>query len=105
MQATLDATSLKRVSTHILLMIYTDIPSELTRALICLSRYGEDLIVYATPDTFALSTTNSSKSAYCRFKYGRQFFSRFKVDGQPFNEDVEEVPSVMGQLVAKVRSL
>ncbi|KZT10137.1 uncharacterized protein LAESUDRAFT_722303 [Laetiporus sulphureus 93-53] len=85
MQATLDVTSLK----------------QLTRALTCISRYGEDLVVYATPDTFALSITNSSKSAYCRFKYGKQFFSRYKVGGQASGEDADEVPSVMGQLIAK----
>ncbi|CCL98611.1 uncharacterized protein FIBRA_00613 [Fibroporia radiculosa] len=88
-KATLDSSSLR----------------QFTRALTCLSRYGEDLIIYATPDLLSLSTTNSSKSAYCRFQYKRQFFSRLKV-GNPAveastGEDAEETPSVMGQLLTK----
>ncbi|KAK7057232.1 Rad9-domain-containing protein [Favolaschia claudopus] len=86
MQATLDASALK----------------PFTRALTCLSRYGEDLAIYATTDSFSLSTTNSSKSAYCRFKYGRQFFSKYSV-GPPdvwVNED-EDGPTVTGQLLTK----
>ncbi|KAJ7783085.1 Rad9-domain-containing protein [Mycena metata] len=82
MQATLDASALK----------------PFTRALACLSRYGEDLAIYATPDSVSLSTTNSSKSAYSRFKYGRQFFSKYSVTSGS-NED-EEV-AVSGQLLTK----
>ncbi|KAJ7262222.1 Rad9-domain-containing protein [Mycena haematopus] len=86
MQATLDASALK----------------PFTRALTCLSRYGEDLAIVATPESISLSTTNSSKSAYCRFKYGRQFFSKYSV-GTPdawANPD-EDGPTVTGQLLTK----
>ncbi|KAJ7084342.1 Rad9-domain-containing protein [Mycena belliarum] len=85
MQATLDASALK----------------PFTRALACLARYGEDLSIYATPETLSLSTTNSSKSAYCRFKYVRQFFSKYSV-GSPdsWANDDEEV-AVTGQLLTK----
>ncbi|KAI0063981.1 hypothetical protein BV25DRAFT_1801221 [Artomyces pyxidatus] len=90
MQASIDAVALK----------------PFTRALTCLSKYGDDLSIYATPDTLSLSTTNSSLSAYCRFRYGRQFFVKYHVGdrGAPRGgsaDDVEEVQSVTGQLLTK----
>ncbi|KAL6307276.1 Rad9-domain-containing protein [Sparassis latifolia] len=89
MQATLDATALKH----------------LTRALICLSKYGDDLTIYATPQTLALSATNSSMSAYCRFKYDKQFFSKYNVGNTAAagssRTEVEEVPTATGQLLTK----
>ncbi|KAJ7188321.1 Rad9-domain-containing protein [Mycena filopes] len=85
MQATLDASALK----------------PFTRALACLSRYGEDLAIYATPDSISLSTTNSSKSAYSRFKYGRQFFSKYSVGGARSNTEEDEEVAVTGQLLTK----
>ncbi|KAJ6609871.1 Rad9-domain-containing protein [Mycena sp. CBHHK59/15] len=86
MQATLDASALK----------------PFTKALTCLSRYGEDLSIYATPETIALSTTNSSKSAYCRFKYGRQFFSKYRVGSQDtWSNDDDDQLAVTGQLLTK----
>ncbi|KAJ7132795.1 Rad9-domain-containing protein [Mycena crocata] len=86
MQATLDASSLK----------------PFTRALACLSRYGEDLAIYATTESLSLSTTNSSKSAYCRFKYGRQFFSKYGVgSADAWANDDEDTPAVTGQLLTK----
>ncbi|KAJ7725867.1 Rad9-domain-containing protein [Mycena maculata] len=86
MQATLDASALK----------------PFTRALTCLSRYGEDLAIYATPETISLSTTNSSKSAYCRFKYSRQFFSKYSVGSPDACTNEEEGGLVVtGQLLTK----
>ncbi|KAG5221467.1 Rad9-domain-containing protein [Salix suchowensis] len=49
-----------------------------TKALHCLSKYGDDLTIHATDECLTLSTTNSSMSAYCRFKYERQFFSKHR---------------------------
>ncbi|KII92728.1 hypothetical protein PLICRDRAFT_51091 [Plicaturopsis crispa FD-325 SS-3] len=76
-----------------------------TRALTCLSKYGDDLSIYATPESLSLSTTNSSMSAYCRFKYDPQFFITYKVGdrrvGRDIPDDVEEVEGVTGQLLAK----
>lgn len=80
-----------------------------TRALTCLSKYGDDLAIYATPDTLSLSATNSSMSAYCRFKCNRKFFVKYSVGaprqqvrGSSFSDDVEEVATVTGQLLTKV---
>ncbi|CAA7261786.1 unnamed protein product [Cyclocybe aegerita] len=90
MQATLDALSLKAF----------------TKALSCLSRYGEELSIYATPESLSFSTTNSSKSAYCRFKYEKQFFSRYRLGvyhtaRDEWDNEIEEVRSVTGQLLTK----
>ncbi|KAJ3811476.1 Rad9-domain-containing protein [Lentinula aff. lateritia] len=81
MQATFDAYSLK----------------PFTRALACLSRYGEELCIYASSETLSLFCTNSSKSAYCRFKFNKEFFSKYRV-GDP-TKGVQD--GVMGQLMAK----
>jgi hypothetical protein len=86
MQATLDAFALK----------------SLHRALTCLTKYGEDLTIDANPDSLSLFTTNSSKSAYCRFRYQKDFFSKYVVrhgrDGDPGDEE----PCAQGQLLTKV---
>lgn len=67
-------------------------------------KYGEELTIHATPDSLSLSSVNSSKSAYCRFKYEASFFSRYNV-GKPGdaleNEEVEGMPQVNGQLLTK----
>ncbi|KAF8894106.1 Rad9-domain-containing protein [Infundibulicybe gibba] len=84
MQATLDAFSLK----------------SFTRALSCLSRYGDELCIYASRDSLCFSATNSSKSAYCRFKFKRQFFVKYNVTGAQA-EEVEEALTVTGQLLTK----
>ncbi|KAI8996525.1 Rad9-domain-containing protein [Trametes punicea] len=86
MQATLDSVGLKHW----------------TRALTCLSKFGEDLTIIATPETFALSATNQSLSAYGRFKYAKSFFSRYRVGshGAGAGEDIE-VPPITGQIVIK----
>ncbi|KAF5389375.1 hypothetical protein D9757_004265 [Collybiopsis confluens] len=81
MQASFDAHSLK----------------PFTRALSCLSRYGEELSIYATAETLSLFCTNSSKSAYCRFKFNSDFFSRYRV-GDPA-KGIHD--TFVGQLMAK----
>ncbi|KAJ6593856.1 Rad9-domain-containing protein [Mycena capillaripes] len=85
MQAILDASAVK----------------PFTRALACLSRYGEDLAIYATTEAISLSTTNSSKSAYCRFRYGRQFFSKYSVGPPDAWANDEDGLAVSGQLLTK----
>ncbi|KAF5351682.1 hypothetical protein D9756_007695 [Leucocoprinus leucothites] len=90
MQAALDASSLK----------------PFTRAISCLARYGDELTICAYPDYFSLSATNSAKSAYCRFKYEKEFFSRYRVGkprrkGEVDEGDLEEIQMVKAQLLAK----
>ena len=76
-----------------------------TRAVNCLARYGDELVMCAYPDHFSLSTTNSAKSAYCRFKYEKEFFSRYKAGKRrsEINEDdLNGVQMVTAQLLTKV---
>ncbi|RDB24994.1 Cell cycle checkpoint control protein RAD9A [Hypsizygus marmoreus] len=90
MQLTLDSFSLK----------------PFTKALTCLSKYGDELSIYATPDSLSLSATNASKSAYCRFKYEKLFFSKYNLSETPSSGDAwatefEDMMSVTGQLMTK----
>ncbi|KAF8871256.1 Rad9-domain-containing protein [Gymnopilus junonius] len=87
MQATLDASSLK----------------VLIKSLTCLSKYGDELSIYATPEFLSFSSTNSSKSAYCRFKYDKQFFSRYKLGSfnNELGDNIYAVQNVTGQLLTK----
>lgn len=78
------------------------------RALTCLSRYGDDLVLHADAQHVTLSATNSSLSAYCRFRYGRMYFSRYRVGGGvngagPSNGSPSAPQDVKGQLLVKVR--
>ncbi|EIN09554.1 hypothetical protein PUNSTDRAFT_133340 [Punctularia strigosozonata HHB-11173 SS5] len=50
-----------------------------TRALTCLSKYGDDLNIYASPDKLALTTTNSSRTAHTSVTYGRRYFTRYVI--------------------------
>jgi len=91
------------VTNHLSLCHVTQKQSAFTKALTCLSKYGDELAIYATEGTLSLSATNSSKSAYCRFKYEKQFFSKYKI-GQPgvaLLDSLEQM-SVTGQLLTKV---
>ncbi|KAF9484428.1 hypothetical protein BDN70DRAFT_825463 [Pholiota conissans] len=86
MQATLDAYSLKAF----------------TRALTCISKYGDEVSIHATSDSLSFSATNSSKSAFCLFKYDKQFFSRYELDsGNGTIDNLEEGHGLTGQLTVK----
>jgi Rad9 len=110
MQATLDAYSLKGKVTvtgkgnkHSKKSCYL----VFAKALTCLSKYGDELSIYATSDFLSFSATNSSKSAYCRFKYDRPFFSRYRLGlsqtrNVDLSDNVHEVQNVTGQLMTKV---
>jgi len=108
MQATLDAFSLKGV--YQVSQIHQQKAKTLTaftKALTCLQKYGDELSVYATPEFLSFSATNSSKSAYCRFKYEKRFFSRYRLGGgqavkDDGDDEVEEVQNVTGQIMTKV---
>jgi hypothetical protein len=108
MQATLDGYGLKREpSFQELSDTSGSLHAAFTKALTCLSRYGDDLTIYGTPETLSISATNSSMSAYCRFKYSKQFFSRYNVgpsqrDDGALGNQAERVSSVTGQLLTKV---
>jgi cell cycle checkpoint control protein RAD9A len=103
MQAVLDSHGLKG-SSIIVNLPHALIFSAFTKALFCLSKYGDDLTLHATADVLALSTTNSSKSAYCRFRLAKTFFSRYHLE-IPSDPDSDEMPEdVIGQVLTKVKS-
>jgi len=77
-------------------------PLALTKALTCLSKFGDELSVYATPDSLTFSATNSAKSAYSRFKYDKAFFSRYRLGNGGALDQMEEDPMLTGQLLTKV---
>jgi len=73
-----------------------------TRAVNCLARYGDELTMCAYPDHFSLSATNSAKSAYCRFKYEKEFFSRYHFGKRRGEISGDEVRMAKAQLLTKV---
>ncbi|KAI0676048.1 Rad9-domain-containing protein [Trametes maxima] len=85
MQATIDSTGLKH----------------LNRALTCLSKYGDELTMVATHETFALSSTNQSQSAYGRFKYSKSFFSKYRLEEGVASDRFDE-PTITCQIVTKI---
>jgi cell cycle checkpoint control protein RAD9A len=80
--------------------------SAFSKALACLSKYGEDLVIQALPDELVLSATNSAKSAYGEVTLQKFFFEKYtlgnKSSQSSFDEDVVEVEAVTGQLLVKV---
>jgi cell cycle checkpoint control protein RAD9A len=69
-----------------------------------MSKYSEELYINAIPNSVSFSATNTSLSAYCRFTYDRNFFTKFNVgdrdlrDGIPELDDTEQSQTVAGQL-------
>ncbi|KAI6784740.1 DNA repair Rad9 [Emericellopsis cladophorae] len=57
-------------------------------ALICLSKFSDDVSLEARKDSFTLTTLNVTKSAYASFKFGPgKFFSRYSFQGTgPYRE-------------------
>ena len=81
-----------------------------SKSLNCLSKYGDELSIYATSEFLSLSATNSSKSAYSRFKYDKPFFSRYRLGvsqtiNNDMNDGVHQLQSVTGQIMTKVNNL
>ena len=74
----------------------------LTKALTCISKFGDDLTIVAGAEKLSLCATNSSMSAYCCFKYDKQFFTRYRVNTAPADA-FEDAVHVSGQVLVKVR--
>ncbi|KAI0306022.1 Rad9/Ddc1, partial [Multifurca ochricompacta] len=75
-----------------------------TRALACMSKYSEEFFINATLNSVSFSATNASLSAYCRFTYDGNFFTKFNIrdrgagDGAPDLDDTDHMQTVTGQL-------
>lgn len=99
---TLSPDALRMYAYTLISFLLADMSSSFTKALFCLSKYGGELSLQATNDTLSLSATNSAKSAYCRLKYDKQFFSRYNIARSP-DQPLDYEPEVLGQLTARVR--
>jgi cell cycle checkpoint control protein RAD9A len=81
-----------------------------TKALTCLSKFGEELSLAANRDGLVLSTVNSSKSAYARFSFPRDFFQSYQLttgtaqNSQGFSQTQRVDREPKGELLVKVRS-
>lgn len=76
-----------------------------------MSKYSDELFINAISNSVTLSATNASLSAYCRFTYDRNFFTRFNVgnrdvrDALPDMDDAEQTETAAGQLCVQVHFL
>ncbi|KAG8986690.1 hypothetical protein FRB90_003847 [Tulasnella sp. 427] len=88
-----------------------------SKVLAALTKYGEDLDMYATPEYLALSTTNSSKSAYGRWRVTPEFFEKYRIGADAISKEVgqnqlgadddgiEELDMVSGQIPTKASAI
>jgi cell cycle checkpoint control protein RAD9A len=113
MQATIDSFALKRKKDTVSTSSSNLPTTAFVRALTCLSRYGDELLIHATTQTLSFSVTSSSMSAYSRFMWDRQFFVRYQIGssnkGKEKEAKTEEDGSVVletvkGQLMVKVNA-
>ena len=74
-----------------------------TKGVTCLSKYGDEMYIFAGTEYLILSATNTAETSYCRFQYSRTFFTRYNVDqegsGRPSGS--QEPAGVSGQVLTK----
>jgi len=77
---------------------------ELTKGVTCLSRYGDEMYIFAGAEYSILSATNTAETSYCRFQYSRMFFTRYNVGqkGPNHPSESQEPVAVSGQVLTKV---
>ena len=70
-----------------------------------MSKYGDELTLHASADDLALSATNSSKSAYCRFRLAKTFFARYHLEmtSDVDSDEMSAPGDVIGQVLTKVK--
>ena len=74
-----------------------------TKGVTCLSRYGDELYIFAGAEYLILSATNTAETSYCRFQYSRIFFTRYNVGQRGSNRpsSSQEPVGVSGQVLTK----
>jgi len=74
-----------------------------TKGVTCLSRYGDEMYMFASTECLILSATNVAETSFCRFQYSRVFFTRYNLGqrGSDRPGDSQEPVSVSGQVLAK----
>jgi len=75
-----------------------------TKGVTCLSRYGDEMYIFASAEYLILSATNTAETSYCRFQYSRMFFNRYNIGQKGSNRPggSQEPESVSGQVLTKV---
>lgn len=54
-----------------------------TKALACVAKYGDEMLIHSKVDSLVLTSMNQAKSAFCSFTFNRAFFQKYAV--QPVN--------------------
>ena len=78
-----------------------------TKGVTCLSRYGDEMYIFASAEYLILSATNTAETSYCRFQYSRMFFSRYNLGQKGSNRPggSQEPDGVSGQVLTKVSQI
>ena len=74
-----------------------------TKGVTCLSRYGDEMYMFAATEYLMLSATNVAETSYSRFQYSRVFFTRYNLGQGGSNRPggSQESVSVSGQVLTK----
>ena len=74
-----------------------------TKGVTCLSRYGDEMYIFAAAEYLVLSATNTAETSYCRFQYSRMFFTRYNIGQRRLDRPSEsqEPDDVSGQVLTK----
>lgn len=77
--------------------------SAFTKGVTCLSKYGDEMYIFASAEYLILSATNTAETSYCRFQYSRMFFTRYNVGSRGTNRPSgsQEPAGVSGQVLTK----
>ena len=97
MEATLKTSNIKSKTYPLYLAFVIDTCTDFAKSLTCLSKFGDVLAFQATRDGLALSSTNSSKTAFARFKFSAAYWSKYSLTRdmpstcttQPLSEEVK----------------
>lgn len=50
-----------------------------TKALACVAKYGDEMLIHSKLDCLVLTSMNHAKSAFCSFTFNRAFFQKYTV--------------------------
>lgn len=62
--------------------------AELTRALVCLTKFGDEIDVSCSVHQVKLSSVNSSRSAFGLFVLNKSFFSKYNLTRQHYHSNL-----------------
>jgi cell cycle checkpoint control protein RAD9A len=78
-----------------------------TKGVTCISKYGDEMYIFASAECLILSATNTAETSYCRFQYSRMFFTRYSVGQKELNRPSgsQEPFGISGQVLTKASQL